>query len=180
MTELAQGDHVLLRDGAPTALVMEATWSPGPTRTDLAVFVCTSAGTVASDKDLITYMNSNTVSSDRSVFLLQDYTGGVSGAAQVMVDITGLRATAEQIDVVLVAPQHGETLQPVRDIHLRVWDPADGKTLASSTLPDGLLCSVLVLARLSKHQGQWRFCALGEPYPLDFASQAREYGLYVT
>lgn len=179
MTELVRGGRVVVGDGAPTALVMEATWSPGSIQVEVAVFICTSEGTVVADEDLLSQMSSNTVSPDRSVFLVQDYTGGINHRAQVLVDITTLPAAAEGIDVVLVTPEDGQTLQPVREVNMNLWDPADGQSLASFTLAQGVLCSCLVLGRLYKHNGQWKFLAVAEAYPKDFPSQVQEYGITV-
>ena len=178
MTKLAKGARVALDDGDQTALVVEATWDPGPTNADLVIFVCTSAGTVVSQEHLV-YFN-NKVSPDRAVFLVEDYAGGVNRGAQAMLDVTALPPEAERIDVVLVAPMTGQTLQPVTDIRLDIWDPADGRLLTSFLVSDGGLCNCLALGRLYKHQGQWKFWAMGEKYPKDFASQVREYGIAVS
>jgi stress response protein SCP2 len=144
VTEVTKDGRVTVGDGTPQALVAEATWDPGPTNADLAVFICTSAGTVVSQEHFVFF--NNKVSPERAVFLLENYAGGLNRGGQVMLDLTALPPEAERIDVVLVAAQVGQTLKPVTDIRLDVWDPNDGEMLTSFPLGDGDLCKCLTLA----------------------------------
>ena len=182
MTGLAKGARVQIGDGDLSALIAQASWDPGAIRADVVAFVCGVDGAVLARENFIFFHNK--VSPERAVFLLEDTVAGVNRGAQLMLDLTALPSAAERIDVVLVAPSEDgrrlPTLESVSDIQFDLWDPTDGSELCSFAIGQGGLYSCLALGRLYRHQENWKFWAMGEMYPKDFASLVRDYGIAVS
>lgn len=177
MTDNPPATTVLQGDRHADALVVEVAWEPGDTAVMLCAFVCSERGMVVSRQHFVFHRNS--ITPDRAAFLLLRSRGGANVGGQLALDLTAFPEAAVRIDLVVAAPLLNETLEPVSQLRVDVWDPVNGAALASSAPGRPGLCSCLVVGRLVRAEDGWGFEAATEQYPLDFASLARDYGVKV-
>jgi stress response protein SCP2 len=175
---LAAGDRVRLGEGPDLGLVVAVGWERGPEDPSLVAFICTPQGSLVSQEHFVFFRNR--VASDRSVFLLEGETLQFERVAQLMIDGSAVSTDVVCIHLALVTlPLSGHTLRSASSVEVAIWDPTNGRDLASFSVTVPRECSCLRLARLHAAHGVWELEGVGETYDKDFASLAREYGVPV-
>lgn len=90
-------------------------------------------------------------------------TGAGDGDDEVIsVDLNKVPASVSHI-VFTVNSWTGQRFTAVKNAFARIVDQASGKELCRYPLSVGMDCTALIIARLYRHNGEWKFAALGEP-----------------
>ncbi len=165
---LSKGGNVSLSKEAPglTAINVGLGWDARVTDgsafdLDASAFLCNEGGKVRSDADFIFY--NNKTSSDGSVVHQGDnLTGAGDGDDEaIKVDLSKLPATVKSL-VFTVNSFRGQTFETVANATCRVVDEVAGKELARFTLSESGSHTGLVMAKIYRHNGEWKLHAIGD------------------
>jgi len=81
---------------------------------------------------------------------------------QIVLDLSKLPANVQSI-MFTVTSYRGQQFTVVRNAFGRLVNAADGKEICRYELSVGFPNTALILARLYRHNGEWKIAALGEP-----------------
>ena len=135
---------------------------------DASAFMLGGNGHVSADGDFIFYGN-GTHASGSVVYGGDNRTGAGEGDdEQIMVDLSLVPANVEKIDFTVTIYEAAERRQnfgQVNNAYVRVVDDATGAELVRFDLEEDFsIETALVVAEIYRHNGEWKFNAIGSGY----------------
>ena len=148
---------------------------------DTAAFLTTGAGRVTSDVDFIFYNNLRHPS-DSVIHLGDNLTGiGEGDDEQIKVVLDQVPANIERIAFTVTiheAMQRNQNFGQVSNSYIRVLDEATGAELVRYDLgEDFSIETAIVVGELYRHNGEWKFNAVGSGYQGGLAALCQNYGV---
>ncbi|NDU74346.1 chemical-damaging agent resistance protein C [Actinomadura sp. DSM 109109] len=187
---LAKGGNVSLTKAAPnlTAVTVGLGWDVRATTgadfdLDASALMLASTGKVMSDQHFVFFNNLR--SPDGSVEHTGDnLTGeGEGDDESINVDLTAVPATCERIVFpvsIYDADNRQQSFGQVRNAFIRIVNRADGNELARFDLTeDASTETAMVFGELYRHNGEWKFRAVGQGYASGLAGIAMDFGVNV-
>ncbi|AJC57380.1 TerD family protein [Streptomyces noursei] len=187
---LAKGGNVSLTKEAPglTAVSIGLGWDVRTTTgadydLDASALLCTDTGKVASDQHFVFY--NNLTSPDGSVRHTGDNLTGAGDGDDETVDVTLDGVPAEITKIVFPVSIHdaqsrGQNFGQVRNAYIRVVNQQGGAELARYDLTeDASTETAMVFGELYRHNGEWKFRAVGQGYASGLAGIAADFGVNV-
>ncbi|GEB51265.1 MULTISPECIES: TerD family protein [Streptomyces] len=187
---LAKGGNVSLSKEAPglSAVLVGLGWDVRTTTgadydLDASALLCDGSGKVLSDQHFVFY--NNLKSPDGSVEHTGDnLTGEGEGDDEVIkVDLSAVPAGAEKIVFpvsIHEAEQRGQNFGQVSNAYIRVVNQSGGSELARYDLTeDAATETAMVFGELYRHNGEWKFRAVGQGYASGLAGIAQDFGVNV-
>ncbi|MEU5881516.1 TerD family protein [Spirillospora sp. NPDC047279] len=187
---LAKGGNVSLTKAAPdlTAVSVGLGWDVRATTgadfdLDASALLLNSGGKVLSDQHFVFFNNLR--SPDGSVEHTGDnLTGEGEGDDEVVnVDLTTVPAECERIVFpvsIYDADNRSQSFGQVRNAFIRIVNRADSNELARFDLTeDASTETAMVFGELYRHNGEWKFRAVGQGYASGLAGIAMDFGVNV-
>ena len=150
---------------------------------DAAAFLLGADGKVASDADFIYYGNLKH-SSGAVVHLGDNLTGAGDGDdEQIKVDLGAVPASIEKIDFTVTiyeADERGQNFGQVSNAFIRIVDESTNTELMRFDLgEDFSIETSVVVGELYRHNGEWKFNAIGSGFGGGLEALCRNYGVNV-
>jgi len=187
---LSKGGNVSLSKEAPglkkvlVGLGWDARASDGANfDLDASVFACNESGKVRSDTDFIFY--NNLKSSDGSIEHTGDNTSGAGDGDDESIKIDFARVSAEVHKVVFAVTIHDaearkQNFGMVSNAFVRVVNEDGGKELVRFDLSeDSSTETAMMFAELYRHNGEWKFKAIGQGFAGGLGPLARNFGVSI-
>ena len=144
---------------------------------DAAAFMCGENGKVRSEADFIFY--------NQKVGQGIEHTGdnrtgeGDGDDEQIKIDLTAIPADVTEINFT-VTIHTGQTFGEVENARIRLLDEATGTELLTYDLSeDYSVENALVFAKLYRHNGEWKFNAIGSGFSGGLAQLCANFGVDV-
>ena len=155
--------------------------TPGTLECDACALICGPERKVLSDEHFLFW--SNLEDPDRSVFLRfqQDPPDASLDRAQVLLALADLPDSAERIVISLSTIVEGASLNALRNLRMRAFDPATGTELAGFTADASALTSeaCLILGEVYLHGGNWKIKAIAQGYQSGLAGLGTDFGVNI-
>lgn len=190
MVSLEKGGNVNLTKTVPglVAVMAGLGWDSRPTDgdafdLDASVFLVTADGKVRSDADFVFYNNKS--GADGSVVHQGDNRTGQGDGddEKVLVDLTKVPAEIERIVFAVTIDQaeaRGQNFGQVTNAYIRVVNQADNADLARFDLgEDTPTATAMQFGELYRHNGDWKFRAIGQGFSGGLKALAQNYGVNV-
>lgn len=150
---------------------------------DAAAFLLGADGKVASDADFIYYGNLKH-SSGAVEHLGDNLTGAGDGDdEQIKVDLGAVPASIEKIDFTVTiyeADERGQNFGQVSNAFIRIVDESTNTELMRFDLgEDFSIETSIVVGELYRHNGEWKFNAIGSGFGGGLEALCRNYGVNV-
>jgi tellurium resistance protein TerD len=187
---LAKGGNVSLTKIAPslTKVAMGLGWDVRTTTgadfdLDASALICGPDGRVLDDRHFVFY--NNLTSPDGSVEHTGDnLTGAGEGDDEVInVNVSAVPAGVDKIVFavsIYEAGTRGQSFGQVVNAFIRVVDATTGSELARYDLSeDASTETAMIFGELYRHNGEWKFRAIGQGYASGLAGIAKDYGVNV-
>ncbi|TDC62205.1 TerD family protein [Actinomadura sp. GC306] len=187
---LAKGGNVSLTKAAPnlTAVTVGLGWDVRATTgadfdLDASALMLASTGKVISDHHFVFFNNLR--SPDGSVEHTGDnLTGeGEGDDESINVDLNGVPPECERIVFpvsIYDADNRQQSFGQVRNAFIRIVNRSDGNELARFDLTeDASSETAMVFGELYRHNGEWKFRAVGQGYASGLAGIAMDFGVNV-
>ena len=187
---LTKGGNVSLTKEAPglTNVVVGLGWDVRTTTgtdfdLDASAIVVGADGRVLSDKHFVFFNNLTTP--DGTVEHTGDnLTGeGEGDDEQVKVNLASLAAEADKVVFpvsIYDADARSQSFGQVRNAFIRVVNSADNNELARYDLSeDASTETAMIFGELYRHNGEWKFRAIGQGYATGLAGIARDFGVNI-
>ncbi len=150
---------------------------------DAAAFLLGADGKVASDADFIYYGNLKH-SSGAVEHLGDNLTGAGDGDdEQIKVDLGAVPASIEKIDFTVTiyeADERGQNFGQVSNAFIRIVDESTNTELMRFDLgEDFSIETSVVVGELYRHNGEWKFNAIGSGFGGGLEALCRNYGVNV-
>jgi tellurium resistance protein TerD len=187
---LTKGGNVSLTKQAPNlrAVMVGLGWDERATTgaafdLDASALMLSSSGKILSDAHFVFFNNLN--SPDGSVQHTGDnLTGDGDGDDEsLLVDLTTVPAECDKIVFpvsIYEAEQRGQSFGQVRNAFIRVVNQDGGAELARYDLTeDASAETAMIFGELYRHNGEWKFRAVGQGYASGLAGIARDFGVRV-
>ncbi len=150
---------------------------------DASAFMVTAQGQVSSDQDFVFFNNPNSACGSVT-YGGDNRTGDGAGDDEtVSVDLVNVPAHIEKV-VVCVTIYEAETRSQnfgmVNNAYIRVLNLADNNEIARYDLTED--CSIetaMVFGEIYRHNGEWKFRAIGQGYSGGLRAMALTYGVNV-
>ncbi|MCQ9122048.1 TerD family protein [Rodentibacter pneumotropicus] len=187
---LSKGGNVSLSKSAPglTKLVIGLGWDTRSTDgaefdLDGSAFLLTSSGKVRSDSDFIFY--NNLVAADGSV----EHTGdnrtgeGDGDDESLIVHLNKLPTAIEKIAVTVTihdAESRKQSFGQVSNAFIRCVNGDNNQEIARFDLTeDASTETAMIFGEIYRHNGEWKFRAVGQGFAGGLAALARNYGISI-
>ena len=187
---LSKGGNVSLSKSAPglTKLVIGLGWDTRSTDgfefdLDGSAFLLTSNGKVRSDSDFIFY--NNLVAADASV----EHTGhnrtgeGDGDDESLIVHLDKLPASIDKIAVTVTiheAESRKQSFGQVSNAFIRCVNGDNNQEIARFDLTeDASTETAMIFGEIYRHNGEWKFRAVGQGFAGGLAALARNYGINI-
>ena len=150
---------------------------------DAAAFMLDASGKCPSDKEFVFY--GNLVHSSESVKHMGDnLTGeGDGDDEQILVDLTKVPANIERIAFTVTiyeAEARHQNFGQVSNSYIRLVDETTGKEMIRYDLgEDFSIETAVVVGELYRHNGEWKFNAIGSGFQGGLAALCGHYGIEV-
>lgn len=150
---------------------------------DAAAFMCGANGKCPTEKEFIFY--GNLVHASEAVKHMGDNrTGSGDGDdEQILVDLTKIPANVERIAftaTIYEADSRRQNFGQVSNAYIRIVDEATGQELIRYDLgEDFSIETAVVVGELYKHNGEWKFNAIGSGFQGGLAALCGHYGIEV-
>jgi len=187
---LAKGGNVSLTKIAPslTKVAMGLGWDVRTTTgadfdLDASALICGPDGKVLDDRHFVFY--NNLTSPDGSVEHTGDnLTGAGEGDDEVInVNVSAVPAGVDRVVFavsIYEAGTRGQSFGQVVNAFIRVVDATTGSELARYDLSeDASTETAMIFGELYRHNGEWKFRAIGQGYASGLAGIAKDYGVNV-
>lgn len=187
---LSKGGNVSLTKEAPglTAVVVGLGWDVRTTTgtdfdLDASALLCSADNRVLSDKHFVFF--NNLKSPDGSVEHTGDnLTGeGEGDDESINVDLTAVPPQCERIVFpvsIYDADNRQQSFGQVRNAFIRIVNRTDGNELARFDLTeDASTETAMVFGELYRHNGEWKFRAVGQGYASGLAGIAMDFGVNI-
>lgn len=186
---LSKGQKVSLTKGNPglKSIMVGLGWDVNAFDTgadfdlDTSVFLCGANGKCPTEKEFIFYGNLKHPS--ESVEHMGDnLTGGGEGDdEQIMIDLTKVPANIEKIAFTVTiyeADARRQNFGQVSNAFIRIVDQSNGQELIRYDLgEDFSIETAVVVGELYKHNGEWKFNAIGSGFQGGLAALCGHYGI---
>ena len=186
---LSKGQKVSLTKGNPglKSIMVGLGWDVNAFDTgadfdlDASVFLCGANGKCPTEKEFIFYGNLKHPS--ESVEHMGDnLTGGGEGDdEQIMIDLTKVPANIEKIAFTVTtyeADARRQNFGQVSNAFIRIVDQSNGQELIRYDLgEDFSIETAVVVGELYKHNGEWKFNAIGSGFQGGLAALCGHYGI---
>lgn len=150
---------------------------------DSSVFLLGDNGKVQSDSDFIFY--NNTKGGNDSVEHTGDNRTGAGDGddEQVKVNLSNVPATVQRIAFTITIHEgeaRNQNFGQVSNSYVRILNEDSGEELIRYDLgEDFSIETAIVVGELYRHNGEWKFSAIGSGYQGGLAALARDFGLQV-
>ena len=150
---------------------------------DSSVFLLGENGKVPSESDFVFY--NNTKGGNGSVIHTGDNrTGAGDGDDEaVEINLTNVPANIQRITFTITihdAEARNQNFGQVSNAYVRIFNPASNQELIRFDLgEDFSIETALVVGELYRHNGEWKFSAIGSGYQGGLAALATDFGLQV-
>ena len=188
---LTKGQKVDLTKGKPSLnkLMVGLGWDVnrydggGDFDLDAAAFMLGAEGKVLSDSDFIFYGNLKH-NSEAVEHMGDNLTGeGDGDDEQIMVDLSKVPANVEKIAFTVTiyeAEQRRQNFGQVSNSFIRIVDEVNNEELIRYDLgEDFSIETAVVVGELYRHNGEWKFNAIGSGFQGGLAALCRNYGVNV-
>ena len=150
---------------------------------DTAAFLLGGNGKVTTDTDFVFYNNLRHPSGS-VIHLGDNLTGAGDGDdEQIKVDLTQVPANIEKIDFTVTiheAADRNQNFGQVSNSYIRVMDEATGEELIRYDLgEDFSIETAIVVGELYRHNGEWKFSAIGSGFQGGLAALCGNFGINV-
>jgi len=150
---------------------------------DAAAFVLGANGKVSSDEDFVFYNNLKH-KSGAIEHLGDNLTGSGEGDdEEIKIDLTKVPANVEKIDFTVTiheADTRKQNFGQVSNAFIRIVDETNGKELVRYDLgEDFSVETALVVGEIYRHNGEWKFNAIGSGFSGGLAALCRNFGVNV-
>lgn len=150
---------------------------------DAAAFLLNNGGKVTNDSDFVFY-NNKEHSSGAVVHTGDNLTGEGEGDDEVInVDLSLVPAGIDKIDFTVTihdAEARNQNFGQVSNAYIRVLNQANGEELIHFDLgEDFSIETAVVVAELYRHNGEWKFNAIGSGFSGGLAALCRNFGINV-
>ena len=186
---LSKGQKVSLTKGNPglKSIMVGLGWDVNAFDTgadfdlDASVFLCGANGKCPTEKEFIFYGNLKHPS--ESVEHMGDnLTGGGEGDdEQIMIDLTKVPANIEKIAFTVTiyeADARRQNFGQVSNAFIRIVDQSNGQELIRYDLgEDFSIETAVVVGELYKHNGEWKFNAIGSGFQGGLVALCGHYGI---
>jgi tellurium resistance protein TerD len=148
---------------------------------DSSVFLLNGASKCSSEKDFVFY--NNTVGGNGSVEHHGDNRTGAGDGddEQVTVNLANVPATVEKIAFAITiheADARNQNFGQVSNSYVRILNETNGEELVRYDLgEDFSIETSVVVGELYRHNGEWKFNAIGSGYQGGLISLVKDYGL---
>lgn len=150
---------------------------------DASAFLLGANGRVTGDGDFIFYGNANHTSGSVNYGGDNRTGAGEGDDEQIMVDLSAVPASIERIAFTVTIYDGDERRQnfgQVNNAYVRIVDDATGSELIRYDLEEDFsIETALVVGELYRHNGEWRFNAIGSGYQGGLEALCRAYGVNV-
>ena len=150
---------------------------------DASAFLLGANGRVTGDGDFIFYGNANHASGSVNYGGDNRTGAGEGDDEQIMVDLSAVPASIERIAFTVTIYDGDERRQnfgQVNNAYVRIVDDATGSELIRYDLEEDFsIETALVVGELYRHNGEWRFNAIGSGYQGGLEALCRAYGVNV-
>ena len=150
---------------------------------DALAFLCNDAGKVRGNGDFVFF---NQLSSGcGSVVHQGDNTDGAGDGddEQIKIDLSKVPEDIKKVSICVViydAENRAQNFGMICNAFARVSNDADGREMARYDLSeDASLQSALIFAEVYRHNGEWKFKAVGQGFAGGLAPLARNFGVQV-
>lgn len=150
---------------------------------DASAFLLNAAGKVSSDQDFIFYNNPS--NSNHSIAISGDNRNG-EGAGDdesVMIDLANVPAEVHKIAFCITiheARERNQNFGQVANSYVRVVNEANNEELIRYDLgEDFSVETAITVGELYRHNGEWKFSAIGSGFQDGLAGLCRDYGVTV-
>ncbi|MBD7937693.1 MULTISPECIES: TerD family protein [Cytobacillus] len=150
---------------------------------DTSVFLLDESGKCSSDKDFIFY--NQLEGGNGSVVHTGDNRTGVGDGddESIKVDLSNVPASIAKISFVITihdAEGRGQNFGQVANSYVRILNEASNEELIRYDLgEDFSIETAVIVGELYRHNGEWKFSAIGSGYQGGLARIATDYGLQV-
>ncbi|MBY0122695.1 TerD family protein [Bacillus sp. S/N-304-OC-R1] len=150
---------------------------------DSSVFLLGDNGKVQSDSDFIFY--NNTTGGNGSVVHTGDNRTGAGDGddEQVKIHLTNVPANVQRIAFTITihdGEARNQNFGQVSNSYVRILNEDTGEELIRYDLgEDFSIETAIVVGELYRHNGEWKFSAIGSGYQGGLAALARDFGLQV-
>lgn len=187
---LQKGGNVNLSNEAPSAnrFIVGLGWNAratdgAPFDLDASAFMLQESGKVGSDAGFIFY-NQKTSSCGGVAHQGDNTTGEGEGDDEVVkVDLSKLAADIQKIAFAVTiheADSRRQNFGMVSNAYIRIVDEANGQEIARYDLSeDASVETAMTFGELYKHNGAWKFKAIGQGFQGGLAPLAQSYGVNV-
>lgn len=161
---LVKGQRISLEKEAGkavTRVIMGLGWDTGREQIDLDA----SCALIGEDKSVLEaiYFSNKRAKNGSVQHSGDNLTGAGDGDdEQIKVDLGAVDAAVKHI-VFAVTSYRGQKFTSVKNAFVRIVDEATGKELCRYSLSDQFPNTGVIMARLYRHNGEWKFAAIGEP-----------------
>ena len=150
---------------------------------DAAAFLLAPNGKVNSDEDFVFYNNLKH-KSGAVEHMGDNLTGeGEGDDEEIKIDLSKVPANVEKIDFTVTiydADERKQTFGQVSNAYIRVVDDATGTELIRYDLGDDFSVeTAVVVGEIYRHNGEWKFNAIGSGFSGGLAALGRNYGVNV-
>ena len=150
---------------------------------DAAAFVLGANGKVASDEDFVFYNNLKH-KSGAIEHLGDNLTGSGEGDdEEIKIDLAKVPENVEKIDFTVTiheADTRKQNFGQVSNAFIRIVDETNGKELVRYDLgEDFSVETALVVGEIYRHNGEWKFNAIGSGFSGGLAALCRNFGVNV-
>lgn len=148
---------------------------------DASAFCCGASGKVTSDSDFIFYNNKVMPGIEH---MGDNRTGSGDGDDEVInVDLDCVPANIEEINFTVTIDQadvRGQNFGMVENSYIRIVDQTTGSELIRYDLgEDFSVETAIVVAKLYKHNGEWKFNAIGSGFAGGLAALCGNFGINI-
>lgn len=148
---------------------------------DASAFCCGSNGKVTCDEDFVFYNNKVRPGVEH---MGDNRTGDGDGDDEVInIDLTALPANIDEINFTVTindADKNNQNFGMVEDSYVRILDQATGTELIRYDLgEDFSIETAIVVAKLYKNNGEWKFNAIGSGFAGGLAALCNNFGVNV-
>ena len=150
---------------------------------DASAFLLGANGKVASDADFVFYGNQQH-SSGSVIYGGDNRTGeGEGDDEQIMIDLKSIPANVEKVDFTVTiydADVRRQNFGQVNNAYVRIVDDATGTELIRYDLEEDFsIETALVVGEIYRHNGEWKFNAIGSGFQGGLAALCLNYGVNV-
>ena len=150
---------------------------------DASAFLCCANGKVGNDSDFIFYGNGSH-SSGSVVYGGDNRTGAGEGDDEtIAIDLKAVPANIEKIEVTVTIYEAAERRQnfgQVSNAYVRIVDNTNGQEIVRYDLEEDFsIETAVVVGELYRHNGEWKFNAVGSGYQGGLEALCRAFGVNV-